>query len=262
MFLPALTDSHDHWFTCSPFFPLIYLPLLLLVYSPAHTPSHFTCPHFFPRTFLPALTYFQRPFVEHRTPESLVTLWHRVRQAPPLDPECICFYLYLSTCLSIYLSIYIFLSIYRSTSIYLYLSIYLSIYVYIEWTPPLIRTPGSQAMSWHRVRQTPPLDPETCGPISPHSGRDCVKSLRSSCTGLYPQMNGHLHLPRTPPLNVDTSTERGRLYLMWTPSFNVDASTAQDPGEPGNIVAPFSVDEERDVDKVATPSFCFTVRCF
>ena len=28
----------------------------------------------------------------------------------------------------------------------------------------------------------------TCGPISPYSGRDCVKSLRSSYTGLYPQM--------------------------------------------------------------------------
>ena len=26
------------------------------------------------------------------------------------------------------------------------------------------------------------------GPISPYSGRDCVKSLRSSYTGLYPQM--------------------------------------------------------------------------
>ena len=27
----------------------------------------------------------------------------------------------------------------------------------------------------------------TCGPIYPYSGRDCVKSLRSSYTGLYPQ---------------------------------------------------------------------------
>ena len=30
----------------------------------------------------------------------------------------------------------------------------------------------------------------TCGPISPHSGLDCVKSLRSSYTGLYPQTAG------------------------------------------------------------------------
>jgi len=29
----------------------------------------------------------------------------------------------------------------------------------------------------------------TCAPISPYSGRDCVKSLRSSYTGLYPQVN-------------------------------------------------------------------------
>jgi len=28
----------------------------------------------------------------------------------------------------------------------------------------------------------------TCGPISPNSRRDCVKSLRSSYTGLYPQI--------------------------------------------------------------------------
>ena len=28
---------------------------------------------------------------------------------------------------------------------------------------------------------------EMSGPISPHSGRDCVKSLRSSYSGLYPQ---------------------------------------------------------------------------
>ena len=34
----------------------------------------------------------------------------------------------------------------------------------------------------------------TCGPISPYSGRDCVKSHRSSYTGLYPQRN------RRPPL--------------------------------------------------------------
>ena len=27
----------------------------------------------------------------------------------------------------------------------------------------------------------------TCGPISPYSGRDCVKSLRSSYKGVYPQ---------------------------------------------------------------------------
>ena len=27
----------------------------------------------------------------------------------------------------------------------------------------------------------------TCGPMAPHSGRDCVKSLRSSYTGSYPQ---------------------------------------------------------------------------
>ena len=27
----------------------------------------------------------------------------------------------------------------------------------------------------------------TCGPISPYSGRDCVKSLRPSFTGLYRQ---------------------------------------------------------------------------
>ena len=123
--LPALTDSHDHLLTCPHFFPIIYLPFLLLIYSPALTPSHVTCPHFFPRTFLPALTYFQRPFVEHRTP-------------------------------------------------------------------------GSQATPWHRVRQTPPLDPGTCGPISPHSGRDCVKSLRSSCTGLYPQSCRANLQPHTP----------------------------------------------------------------
>ena len=30
----------------------------------------------------------------------------------------------------------------------------------------------------------------TCGPISPYSGRDCVKSLQSSYTGLYPQSLG------------------------------------------------------------------------
>jgi len=29
--------------------------------------------------------------------------------------------------------------------------------------------------------------PLTCGPVSPYSGRDCVKSLRLSYTGLYPQ---------------------------------------------------------------------------
>jgi len=37
----------------------------------------------------------------------------------------------------------------------------------------------------------------TCGPISPYSGRDCVKSLRSSYTGLYPQRGGrskHYHI--------------------------------------------------------------------
>ena len=32
----------------------------------------------------------------------------------------------------------------------------------------------------------------TCGPIAPYSGRDCVKSLRSSYTGLYPQTFGTL----------------------------------------------------------------------
>jgi len=30
----------------------------------------------------------------------------------------------------------------------------------------------------------------TCGRISPYSGRDCVKSLQSSCMGLYPQSLG------------------------------------------------------------------------
>ena len=30
----------------------------------------------------------------------------------------------------------------------------------------------------------------TCGPISPYSGRDCVKSLRASFTWLYPQNRG------------------------------------------------------------------------
>ena len=32
----------------------------------------------------------------------------------------------------------------------------------------------------------------TCGPISAYSGRDCVKSLWSSCTRLYPQIGCRL----------------------------------------------------------------------
>jgi len=29
-----------------------------------------------------------------------------------------------------------------------------------------------------------------CGPLSPHSGRDCAQSLRSSSTGVFPQRQG------------------------------------------------------------------------
>ena len=42
---------------------------------------------------------------------------------------------------------------------------------------------------------------ETCGPISPFSGRDCVKSLRSSYTELHLQMEdgsqGAVHTPES-----------------------------------------------------------------
>jgi len=43
----------------------------------------------------------------------------------------------------------------------------------------------------------------TCGPLSPYSGRDCVKSHRSSYTGLYPQnlmRRGGGACPRRPRL--------------------------------------------------------------
>ena len=50
--------------------------------------------------------------------------------------------------------------------------------------------------------------------ISPYSGRDCVKSLRSSYTGLYPQSLQHVGLGvgggLKVPQNKDTVTGGGR----------------------------------------------------
>ena len=59
-------------------------------------------------------------------------------------------------------------------------------------------------------------DTTTCGPKSSCSGRDCVKSLWSSCTGLYPQIQargGSAHEPYPPdptrPITHALATLRG-----------------------------------------------------
>ena len=56
--------------------------------------------------------------------------------------------------------------------------------------------PRTQRVNSRKVGQ--PGD--TCGPLSPYSGRDCVKSLRSSYTGLYRH----------------SQHESGRVWQSWT----------------------------------------------
>jgi len=52
--------------------------------------------------------------------------------------------------------------------------------------PPTLATPlGPKQLGVASLRRAEVQC--TCGPVSPYSGRDCVKSLRSSYTRLYPQ---------------------------------------------------------------------------
>ena len=74
----------------------------------------------------------------------------------------------------------------------------------------------------HLAKGAPLARGGMCGPISPYSGRDCVKSLRSSYTGLYPRSAGVWPCaPPPPPLIPNfsnsifkrSSTKGPRFYL-------------------------------------------------
>ena len=121
----------------------------------------------------------------------------------------------------IYIHIYIYIYIYTYICIiYIYICIYKYLYIYICICICLhidldVRIKfGAEGTNW--MRGTPPLLVEgyrvrdiilakdiaaslrrtgvrsTCGPTPLHSGRDCVKPLRSPYTGLYPQRGVHV----------------------------------------------------------------------
>ena len=56
-------------------------------------------------------------------------------------------------------------------------------------------------------------DTTPCGPISPYSGRDCVKSLRSSYTGLYPQTLPPEHQPKSVVVFSSKLNRRVKQYI-------------------------------------------------
>ena len=62
-------------------------------------------------------------------------------------------------------------------------------------TDPRLAVKTVREFKFEKGQQVSPtlgIQPRVCGPVSPYSGLDCVKSLWSSYTGLYPQTEAEL----------------------------------------------------------------------